>query len=334
VQINLELSKKAQKIFNNLKLNSLDILEEKRLDYLKQYNKRSKINWYINLPLLLLLCFIDIYFNSLTFRVLIYSFVPLLYLWFSYIPLKNYKKKYISLFNNIFIVEFIKKLFNLNYINEKDYLKEKLKNFKLLGNYNTYFGEDYLHGTIDKNIKLEFEEAGIIGDDIQFKGGVVLLEMPFSFKQHIIIKSKFVYQEHSSNEVHLDKITTNNNIFNEYFDIFSNKKTDEENILTDKLLNTIFETSAKLYDLFNTEFLYIATEYHNKDLIELKDKMEGSALEIEFKDNKVLILLRGQYNILEPANLDESVYCTHRLSVIEKEFNLIQKLAKTIKNKE
>lgn len=334
MKISLELSKKTQKIFNNLKLNSLDILEKKRLNYLKQHNTRSKINWYINLPLLLLVCFIDIYFNSITFRVLFYSVFPLLFLWFSYIPLKNYKRKYIKFYNNVFFKKFIKELFNLNYLNKKDCLQNKLKSFKLLQNYHTYMGEDYLHGFIDKNIKFEFEEAGIIGKNIKFKGGVVLLKMPFSFKQHIIIKSKFVYQAHSSNEIYLKKINSKHDNFNKYFNILSNKKTDEENILTDKLLDTIIETSAKLYDLFNAEFLYISPKYKNNKIVDFKDKINGSALEIEFKNNKVLILLRGQYNILAPADLYESVYCKNRLSVIEQELNLIQNLAKTIQNKD
>lgn len=331
--IKLELSKTAQKIFNNLKISTLDSLELKRLKYLNQFNNRRKLIWRLSLPLLLITVAIDIYYNGLQPRIGIYAAVPLLFSIFVKFAKRNYKRKYIKFYNNLFVPSFLKELLDYEYVNKKDMLESKLEGFRLLGDYHTYFGEDYLHGTVNKNINLEFEEVEVIGDLNNFKGGVILLEMPTKFKGRAVIKSKAVFRDSSTLEENLELIESTDKNFNKYFEVLTNNEKQAKLILTNKLMKKIIDTSTKLHDLFNEEFLDIAPHYHHEIEAYKKtteNKMATAAVELEFRDNKVLILLRGQYNLLAPATLDKSVYGEKRLSVIEQEFKAIESIVKLI----
>lgn len=332
--VKLELSKKAEKIFNDLKPSSLDILENRRLRYLKQYNTRRKLNWRLSLPLLIMVVLGDIYVNGLHVGLSIYSAVPILLVGFFKVPMRNYKRKYRRYFKQIFIPAFFRYLFNYEYTNQEDMLDRKLEHYKLIGDYHTFFGEDYLSGVIDKDIKMEFEEIDVIGDLNNFKGGAVLLEMPNKFKGCIIIKAKAVFRDSAKIEEGLEKLYITNQLFDRHFDVYTNNLNDAEKLITDKLMKKILDTSKKLHDLFTEEFLHLAPQYNhaiNGYKNNVERKMSTATLELEIKDNKVLMLLRGQYDILAPAHLSETAYCVKRLSVIEQEFKAVESIAKLIK---
>lgn len=335
--IKLELSKTAQKIFIELKEKYLDNLESKRFRYMKRFNSRRKLTWRVNLPILLIAVVFDIYLHGLQPTIAIYAVVPLVLMLYVNTPYYNFRRSYKRHFIKKFMPEFFNKTFGYNYTGQKDMLEYKLENFKLLGNFHTYFGEDYLSGTINKKIKMEFEEVEVIDDLNNFKGAAILLEMPSPVKKRIIIKSKAVFRNSKQLDNGLQKASVEDNSFAKYFEVLCKDKAYVESIITNKLMKKIIETSKKLHDLFNEEFLVISPQYnHNiKGYNSTVDhKMSTATLEIEMVGNKVLLLLRGQYDFLATANLDSSVYCEKRLSVIEQEFKAIESIAKIIEKGE
>lgn len=335
--VKLELSKTGQKVFESLKEKYLDGLEAKRFRYVKRFNNRRKLTWRLNIPILLAAISIDIYLHGIQPTIAIYAIIPLILTFYVNIPRINFKRSYQRHFTNKFMPEFFKETFGYEYTAKPDFLEYRLEGFKLIGDYHTYFGEDYLSGTINKNIKMEFEEAEIIGDVNVFKGAVVLLQMPSPVKKRIVIKSKAVYKNNNELYNSLQKSNIEDKRFAKYFDVLCEDKTYAESLITNKLMKSIVETSKKLHDLFNEEFLLISPDYdhHIKGYNNTIDhKMSTGTLEIEMIGDKVLFLLRGQYDFLAPASLDSSVYCSKRLSVIEQEFKAIESIAKIIEKGE
>lgn len=333
--ITLELSKTAQKIFNELKTDSLDYLEKKRLAYLVKFNVRRKIIWRFSLPLLFIVVALDIYFNNLQPRIAIYAVIPLIFSIYVKIPRRHYKRKYIKFFNKKFIPAFLMQMFGYNYLNKSDILQNELDNFKLIGDYHTYFGEDYMYGKIDKNIDMQFEESHLIGPFNNFKGGIMLLKMPENTNGRIVIRSKAIFRDNANMDRGLERLEIRDKTFEKYFEVLTTDIKMADNIITDKLMKKIVETSKKLHDLFNEEFLQISPAFqHRIDSYKstADRKMETATLEIEFRNNQILFLLRGQYDILAPVGLAKSVYCEDRLSVIEQEFKALESLVKLIRD--
>tara|TARA_Y100001960_G_C14774637_1_gene882306 strand:- start:329 stop:1342 length:1014 start_codon:yes stop_codon:yes gene_type:complete len=335
--IKLELSKTAQKTFDELKLKYLDKLENARYKYLVKYNNRRKLNWRFNLPMLLLFISADTYINGIHLTTGLYAMIPLLFLAFAKVPFRIYRRKYKKHFLGKFIPEFFKNIFNYTYTNKPDMLEKRVEGYKLLGDFHTYKGEDHLAGVNKDGINLDYEEAEVYGDLNNFKGGIVVLEMPKQFRKRVVVKSNAVFRDSSEIKIGMNKANINDKTFNKYFSVYSEDASYAEKLITPKLMKKIIDASKKLHDLFNEEFMLIAPHFHHQ--IESYNnttdhKMATATLELEFVGNKVLLLLRGQYDFLAPANLEHSVYCSQRLSVIEQEFKTIESIARLIEKGE
>ncbi|HAG52660.1 MAG TPA: hypothetical protein DCL21_02625, partial [Alphaproteobacteria bacterium] len=236
-------------------------------------------------------------------------------------------------------------LFNYAYVDDASSMEEKLRGYQLLKDFNEYKGEDYFHGTVDSDIKLEFAEVETKlkhGSNAYnyFNGGVVLLTMPFKFDSHTVVKansliSKIEGSTKLKTEYEFDTVDINNATLSKYFTVMSNDKHGAFYLLSPSFIKRLVGASVRFHELFNEEFSLISPDFkkriekNKKDGIE--DEMNTATLEIEFKDNKVLILIRGQYDFLAPADLHTTVYCTKRLAVIEQQLNLIADLAKQLK---
>jgi len=338
--ISLKLSKKAQEVFNTAIQNELASLESLRLRKLEEYNTRKKIIFTIGLPIILVVSYIEHLVNdsnAFAFIVMTFLLGSMLYI---IKPKKQFKSFYLNIFKDKFVKSFFKQLFDYTYEDSADSMEEKLRGYQLLKGFNRYKGEDYFYGIVDNDIKLEFAEVDVSlrnGNEEYhgFAGGVVLLTMPFSFNSHTVVNSKALKSNVKNIYKDLDKIKTDKPILSKYFTVMSNDKHRAFQLLSSSFTKILTDTSVRLHELFNEEFSALSPDFEQR--IEgnkkegIDDEMNTATLEIEVKDNKVLILIRGQYDFLAPADLKTSVYCTQRLAVIEQQMELIANLARQLK---
>lgn len=335
----LSLTEKSQAIFNDTISKHLVSLEDFRLDKLKDFNKRKSVCKRYAI-VVWLLAFAACYMLDVTDAIYVISVIYAIGIGiFITRPLGKYERRYLKLYRRDFAPVVFKELFNFDYLGEKSVYKD-LKDFSILNNFDFCVNEDYFSGDMD-NVKFEFTELRTIFDkandaDKVFKGCAALLTFEDDFKSNITIKSDHWHEQNNkSAKSKLEKVEINNSEFNKYFTIKSDNADYAKALVNDKIIDKLIEYSVDLHVLFNEEFVNLAPEFkkqidaNKKDGID--DEMATSVLELEVKDNQLLILMRGQHDFLAPNDINTSVYDTSSLAVIEKQINVVKDITNLFK---
>lgn len=199
---------------------------------------------------------------------------------------------------------------DINYQLKAKYDKSTLANFAICPTYDYIKTEDYLTGKLD-DIAFEFCELELNkqSDKKQvrvFKGGIVILTMPFHFNSHTIVKRDFgkVLNWLTKDASISEKVALENPTFEAQFEAYSNDQLMARYILTPRMmeqlmaLESIFQKSAA-----------------------------NCRIECEFVGNKAVFMLRYKDNLLEPAWIEDSAYALNALPLIEKELQALTSIA-------
>ena len=135
--------------------------------------------------------------------------------------------------------------------------------------------EDCIYGKLQQIdfefCELELERSSNNGRTTIFKGGLIILTMPFDFNAHTIVKRKHGNLANWFSKVpkSVEKIHLENNVFEQAFDVFSTDQILARTILTPLMM----EQLLSLLDVFRLN-------------------AKASSLECEFNDNKVHLTAR------------------------------------------
>lgn len=191
--------------------------------------------------------------------------------------------------------------------------KKSIKNLNIIPKFDYFRTEDCIYGKLQQIdfefCELELERSSNNGRTTIFKGGLIILTMPFDFNAHTIVKRKHGNLANWFSKVpkSVEKIHLENNVFEQAFDVFSTDQILARTILTPLMM----EQLLSLLDVFRLN-------------------AKASSLECEFNDNKVHLIIEYKNNLIEPAWIAQSAYDLSSLPLIEREIQLVTSIAEQL----
>jgi len=298
---------------------NLKRLEEDRLLHLKEVKKNLVI--YILFFGSIVLCFlIDFIKTSSIFSFYAVPFFSLLI----YCGYNKDTKKYNDKFKENIIPILLKHLVcNDSGKLHKDATYPDLKDFGLYFNENT----TGMSGGFSCNIEgIDLDFYDISSHDSQkvgkFNGAVCLLTLPFEFNSHTkIVRDKGRVLNYIKKSSKLSQVRLDNTEFEKKFEVYTNNNQNAFYLITPKVMEHLLKIQKIIeYKSFKgnkfSNFMYNSS---------------NPGISLEFKGNKLLILLKFGNEIIEPASVFKSALELKNLDKTFAELDMIVSLVKQLK---
>jgi len=210
------------------------------------------------------------------------------------------------------------------------------KKSKIIKSYSTYSGEDFFSGNIN-NIPIQFSEITLVvksdkSSKIVFKGPFFVVEFPQNFVGDTTVVHDYVeksmggfgraLQKMNLSRINYNLIRFDNQLFEEYFAVYTKNEAEARKILSNNLCNLLISEkeklgkSGKVYFAFNENKIYLGLD-NRRDIFPV-------SVDFPISENS----LRGHYNeFVNYINLVLTFY-----SMIEENMNNSDFLTNSIDN--
>lgn len=345
----MKLTNRTLEIFNNKILPNLKEIEDFRLQSLKKHKLRMNIMGYVAILFFISEIMIIGYclFNDISLEALpaIPFVIAIAYLVYAVQPSMKYTKKVTELYKQKFMPSFFKEVFNFEYkdTNYRESLIDEIKKSNAIHEVTKVLkADDYFCGTILDDVKFEYIDVDLEGFYTKkahetFRGEVVVLTMPFEFKEHVVLTS--FRHSNINKEDNLEYVKINNELLKNY-SILSRNSHDAFYILSPGFINNVVKAGLYLDKLSYHSLTWFKNskkteEEYTKDRQSYIDRVNFSYKEhinLEFKGNKVYIFLNTfESDSLTSGDINTSAYSTEPAAIIEHKINALVQLAQYLK---
>lgn len=172
--------------------------------------------------------------------------------------------------------------------------------------------EDHIRGKVEdicfEFCELTLKSRGSKSDKIQFKGGVVIMTMPFSFESHTVVSQDYGSLGNTMAGIKKPRVKLESVTFEAMFEVYSH----DQHYARYLLSPAVMERLVELEQLF-------------------RKTARGSGLSIEFKANKVLIMASYFGNLFDTVDINLPTHDMSKIPQLQQELVLITGIIKQLK---
>ncbi|MCS6203845.1 DUF3137 domain-containing protein [Shewanella baltica] len=206
----------------------------------------------------------------------------------------------------------LKKLGDYRYSPDSCVNLDSVADFELMPRFSKQQSEDHIRGKVE-DISFEFCELtlksrGSKSDKIQFKGGVVIMTMPFSFESHTVVSQDYGSLGNTMAGIKKPRVKLESVTFEAMFEVYSH----DQHYARYLLSPAVMERLVELEQLF-------------------RKTARGSGLSIEFKANKVLIMASYFGNLFDTVDINLPTHDMSKIPQLQLELVLITGIIKQLK---
>ncbi|MDH1471015.1 DUF3137 domain-containing protein [Shewanella sp. GD03713] len=290
-------------------LQLLEPLEAYRIEKLETKLSRKKwakrLGWLLCLPALV----VDLMSLASNSDPSILSLIVLagILMWVQ-LPEIQFKRHY----KNKILPVLLDKLGDYQYSPDSCVNLDAVADFELMPSFSKKEAEDHIRGKVE-DVSFEFCELtlksrGSKSDKIQFKGGVVIISMPFHFESHTIVSQDYGSLGNAISGIKQPRVKLESVTFEAMFEVYSH----DQHYARYLLSPAVMERLVELEQLF-------------------RKTARGSGISIEFKNNTVLIMASYFGNLFDNVDINLPTQDMSKIPLLQQELVLITSIIKQLK---